>query len=280
MISRRFGKIAAIAVLTSSAVILATLPNATPRAQASDFRDSGEEQLIHIGFQIAPVPLNLEGRDRDLVGLGSFIVNAVADCNGCHTEGGPPNFNYAPGGNPYFNQKTKVDPTVYLSGGMDFGPVGTPTGPAMYPGPDIIARNLTPNKNGVPEGGQTLAKFKQIIRQGTDFDHIHPTCTAAQLAQIEAGTTPFPVCIPTSPGNTADGDLLQVMPWPTFANMTDHQLDAIYEYLSAIPCIDNTGTPPAGAPDELRNDCGDSQASRQSPALSFGLDSGHRAKRR
>jgi hypothetical protein len=47
--------------------------------------------------------------------------------------------------------------------------------------------------------------------------------------------------------------------------MTDHQIEAIYEYLSAIPCIDNTfGTPPAGAPNELRNDCGsDAQASSQ-----------------
>jgi hypothetical protein len=27
------------------------------------------------------------------------------------------------------------------------------------------------------------------------------------------------------------------MPWPTFQNMTDHDLDAIYEYLSAIPCM-------------------------------------------
>jgi hypothetical protein len=279
--SPRFGKIAAIAVLTSSAVVLATMPNTTRRVQANDFRDAGEEQLVHIGFQIAPVPLNLEGKDQDLVGLGSFIVNAVADCNGCHTAGGPPNLNYAAGGNPYFNQKAKVDPTVYLSGGMDFGPVGTPTGPAMYAGPDIIARNLTPDKTGRAEGGNTLEQFKQIMRSGTDFDHIHPTCTAAQLAQIAAGTTPFPVCIPTSPGNTPDGDLLQVMPWPSFASMTDHQLDAIYQYLSAIPCIDNTtSTPPAGAPNELLNDCGDSQASTQNRALSFGLDSGHKATRR
>ena len=34
-------------------------------------------------------------------------------------------------------------------------------------------------------------------------------------------------------------------------------IEAIYEYLSAIPCIDNTwSTPPAGTPNELRNDCG------------------------
>lgn len=283
MISHRFAKVAAITVLTSGALLLVAMPNTTPRVQASDFRDEGEEQLVHIGFQIAPVPLNLEGKDRDLVGLGSFIVNAVADCNGCHTSGGPPNFNYAAGGNPYFNQKTKVDPTVYLSGGMDFGPVGTPTGPAMYAGPDIITRNLTPDKNGRPEGGNSREQFKQILRKGTDFDHIHPTCTSAQLAQIAAGGTP--VCIPTSPGNTPDGDLLQVMPWPVFANMTDHQLDAIYEYLSAIPCLDNTtSNPPAGAPNELRNDCGDPKASRQNLAPSFGpsfgTESFHKARRR
>jgi hypothetical protein len=53
------------------------------------------------------------------------------------------------------------------------------------------------------------------------------------------------------------------MPWPIFHNMTDHQIEAIYQYLSAIPCIDNTfSTPPAGAPDELRNDCGGAQLSR------------------
>ena len=140
--------------------------------------------------------------------------------------------------------------------------MGTPTGPSGYAGPAIIARNLTPDITGRAEGGHTLEQFKQIIRQGTDFDHIHPTCTAAQIAQIEAGVTPPPVCIPTSPGNTVDGNLLQVMPWPTFANMTDRQLDAIYEYLSAIPYIDNASSaPPAGAPDELLNDCGDPSSS-------------------
>jgi len=51
--------------------------------------------------------------------------------------------------------------------------------------------------------------------------------------------------------------LLQVMPWPTFSHMSDRDIDAIYEYLSAIPCIDNTASqPPDGAPNELRNDCG------------------------
>jgi hypothetical protein len=234
-----------------AAILLAGILTNAPRAQA---QDSSEATLIQLGFAISPVPLNLAGRDSNLVGLGSYLVNAVGDCNGCHTSGGPPNFNYAAGGNPYFGQPKKTDPTVYLSGGQNFGPVGTPTGPSGYSGPFMISRNLTPDYTGRPEGGHTLSQFKQIIRTGIDFDHIHPTCTAAQLTAIEGGATP--VCIPTGPGNTVVGGLLQVMPWPTFSNMTDHDLEAIYEFLSAIPCIDNTTSmPPAGAPNELRNQC-------------------------
>jgi len=203
----------------------------TPRVQAFDADD--EESKIQIGYQIAPVVLNLKGKNPRLVGYGSYIVNATADCNGCHTGGGPPNFNYASGGNPYFGQKpVVVDPTVYLSGGDDFGPVGTPTGPSGYAGPDIISRNLTPDKTGRPEGGNTLAQFKQIIRHGTDFDNLHPNCTSVS-------PTPTPAnCIPTGGGNNPVGGILQIMPWPTFSHLTDHDIEAIYEYLSAIPCIE------------------------------------------
>jgi hypothetical protein len=244
------------AVVTFVAIVFAAMSIKTPRAHADD---DDTESRIKTGFEIAPVPLNLAGKDRALVGLGSYLVNATADCNGCHTSGGPPNFNYAPGGNPYFNQPQVVDPTVYLSGGANFGPVGTPTGPAGYAGPNMIVRNLTPDKNGRPEGGHTLSEFKEILRHGTDFDHIHPTCTPEQIAEIEAGGTP--VCIPTSPDNPVDGNLLQIMPWPTFSHMTDRDIEAIYEYLSAIPCIDNTtSTPPDGFPNELRNDCGTARA--------------------
>ena len=251
MTRQSYAKVAG-AVVMFVAIVLAAVSIKTPRAHADD---DDTESRIQIGFEIAPVPLNLAGRDRAKVGLGSYLVNAVGDCNGCHTAGGPPNFNYAQGGNPYFNQPQVTDPTIYLSGGGNFGPVGTPTGPNGYPGPAMITRNLTPDKNGRPEGGHTLSDFKQILRHGTDFDHIHPTCTAAQIAEIDAGGTP--VCIPTSPDNSVDGDLLQVMPWPTFSHMSDRDIEAIYEYLSAIPCIDNTtSTPPDGFPNELRNDCG------------------------
>jgi hypothetical protein len=46
-----------------------------------------EESKIKQGFAIAPVPLNLEGKNRALVGLGSYVANAQAECNGCHTQG-------------------------------------------------------------------------------------------------------------------------------------------------------------------------------------------------
>lgn len=240
-------------VCLTVAILLAGF-DSSPRVQAQNPPDDYEASLIIKGFQIAPVHLNLAGKDRNLVGLGSYLVNAVADCNGCHSPGEP---SYAAGKNPYFGQPAKIDPTVYLAGGGFFGTVGTPTGPNQYTGPFIISRNLTPDKNGRPEGGHTLAEFTEILRQGTDFDHIHPTCTADELVAIQGGGTPN--CIPTDPqNNPVDGNLLQIMPWPTFSHMTGHDIEAIYEYLSAIPCIDNTfSTPPAGAPNELRNDCGE-----------------------
>ena len=209
---------------------------------------------VRRGFEIAPVPLNVEGKDCAKVGSGSFIVNAQGDCNGCHTSGGPPNFNYANGANPYLlgvNAPGKTDPGGYLAGGTDFGPalpasvfVGRfPPGsiPASYPppeygtyvGPDMISRNLTPNKDGVPEGGNTLEQFKAILRTGNDFDHLHPTCTTAVPVPSPTNCLPPPV----------NGDVLQVMPWPVFHNMTDRQIEAIYEYLKTIPCIEGPTLP-------------------------------------
>jgi hypothetical protein len=279
MTTQRIVKLAVGAILTLSVILLAAVSRVSPRVRAQEFRDDDEESLVRRGFDIAPVNLDLNGKNVHLVGLGSYLVNAVGDCNGCHTAGAPPNFNYANGNNPYFGQHTKVDPTTYLAGGTDFGPAlppsaaigGYPPGsnPASYPpapfdpfyvGPDIITRNLTPDKTGRPEGGHTLAEFKEILKTGKDFDHIHPTCTSALPTPTPANCIP-----PPFPGSNI-GEILQIMPWPVFHNLTDHQMDAVYEYLRSIPCIDNNfSTPPAGAPNELRNDCGTPHAANQSP---------------
>ena len=193
------------------------------RADNENDNDNGDESKIKIGFEIAPVKLNLRGRNRALVGLGSYIVNAQGDCNGCHSAG--PETEFLDGGNPYFGQHpTKVNPATYLGGGNDFGPF-----PGPGPFPHIVSRNLTPDKNGKPEGGAEFSEFLTIIRTGKDFDHLHPTCTGAPTGSC----LPFPF----------DGSLLQIMPWPIYANMTDHDIRAIYEYLSAIPCIVTAGHP-------------------------------------
>jgi hypothetical protein len=212
-----------------------------------------EQTLAELGLTIAPVPLTYAAIDKDLVGLGSFLVNAVADCDGCHNSGNLPNLNYAPGFNPYFSQHpAKIDPSGYLAGGEDFGQVAVDAN--FNPiGPHIISRNLTPDKTGRPEGGNTFDQFRQILRHGTDLDHLHPPCSTAPSN---------PNCLFAIPVlNPVDGNLLQVMPWPTFSHMTDHQLLAIYKYLSSIPCIEGPATPADLPPTSqyafkvLHNDC-------------------------
>jgi len=276
MRSGNFAKITAgISVVVVMGVVW--MLSSRSRVHAQDDNNQGNNYQVQQGFAIAKqlgIPLNLAGKDPNLVGLGSYLVNAVGDCNGCHSSGSPTSLFIYPylgnsippappfaGGNPYFNQREKLDLSVYLNGGTNFGTVGTPTGPNGYTGPAIITRNLTPDYTGKAEGGHSLAEFMDIIKNGKDYDHVHPNCTADQITEINNGGTP--ICIPTGViddtgfNNIPDGKLLQIMPWVTFSHMTDNDIQAMYEYLSSIPCIDNTLVPgPAGDPNELRNQCG------------------------
>jgi hypothetical protein len=227
-------------VLTFVAIIAAGLMNSSRMVRAQD-DEVGEEARIHSGLAIAPVPLDLDGKDPDLVGLGSYWVNAVGDCNGCHSAG-PATEYITPTGNPYllsppFAGTQKINPATYLGGGQDFGPFPGPPFPSI---PHLYSRNLTPDHTGLPEGGHTFEQFRDIMRHGTDFDHLHQNCTAGPGNPPNCLVAPF------------NGDLLQVMPWPTFQNMTDHDLRAIYEYLKAVPC--NPGPNIEGAP-YLQNTC-------------------------
>ena len=162
--------------------------------QAQQVLDQETQTKVLKGFQIAPVPLNMVGLDPVLVGLGSYIVNATSPCNDCHSAGPPTQ--WAQGGNPFFGQHATTNPKTYLGGSRDFGAFPDPAGPF----PHIVSRNLTPDKTGLPVGGDSLSQFMQIMRTGTDPDHVHPTCSGK----------PDGTCIP-APFN---GDLLQIMPWP------------------------------------------------------------------
>jgi hypothetical protein len=175
---------------------------------------------------IRPKGLNLEGKNRAFVGLGTYIVNTEG-CNDCHSAGPPTE--YVRGGNPFFGQPKKVNPATYLGGGRDFGELAVPPVGSAH----IISRNLTPTpKTGLPEGDHTFAEFLEIIRHGTDFDNLHPACTGAP----NSGYIPKPF----------DGALLQIMPWPNFKHLTDHDIRAIYAYLKAVPCVQGNHPGPGG----------------------------------
>lgn len=203
------------------------------RADNDNNGSQDEKQMIQIGLSFASsrgIQLNMNGKDRDMVGLGSYLVNVTGDCNGCHTAN--PTTEYTGTGNPYllkppFTGVAKINPATYLGGGQLFATLPT-GGPPPTGSVGIYSRNLTPDITGKPEGGHSLSDFIQIMRTGVDMDQLH-----------ESLSPPF------------NGALLQVMPWPNFQHMTDHQLTAIYTFLSAIPCIN---TVVAGQP-QLQNVC-------------------------
>ena len=72
-------------------IVLTTVLGIKLLANDDDF-----ESRIRQGYSIAPVPLDLQGRNRALIGLGSYLVNGAGGCFGCHTIGG----GFLPGGSP------------------------------------------------------------------------------------------------------------------------------------------------------------------------------------
>jgi hypothetical protein len=142
------------------AAILAALvstPLVTARGNEGDRdeQEHGGDGRVELGLAISPVPMNLEDHDKELVGLGSYLVNAVAGCTDCHTH---PNF--APGGNPFRGQPKKINAAQFLAGGRQFGP--------------FTSRNLTPEAPFGRPAGLTYDMFVQVMRQGKDFDNAHP----------------------------------------------------------------------------------------------------------
>jgi hypothetical protein len=101
----------------------------------------------------------------------------------------------------------------YIDGGNPFMGQPAKVNASAYLGGGVafgpfVSRNLTPEANGLP-AGLTFEQFQEALTKGTDFDKAHPQF----------------------------GPLLQVMPWPSYSNMSQRQIRAIYEYLSAIPPV-------------------------------------------
>jgi hypothetical protein len=125
----------------------------TSAVQAQEF-----SQILR-GYAIAPVHLNLKGKDWALVGLGSYLVNTTG-CNDCHTWP-----NWADGHNPYLpgQQPEQINTTGYMAGGRPFG--ADPINPSIQ----VVSANITPDKNGRP-AGLKLKEFLDVMHTGNDPD--------------------------------------------------------------------------------------------------------------
>ncbi|MBI4818675.1 MAG: cytochrome C [Deltaproteobacteria bacterium] len=99
------------------------------------------------GFDISPVQINTSSiapQDFEKVGRGSYLVNAIGDCNGCH-------------GTPQ-----QAGPPLFLGGG---NPFGLPGGGVVY------ARNLSPDAaTGLK---LTEDEFVTALQTGADFKTGH-----------------------------------------------------------------------------------------------------------
>jgi hypothetical protein len=117
-----------------------------PRGESITLSDRAQ-----IGLRISPVQLvntaTATQEELEAIGLGSYIVNAVAACNDCHAHILPP---------PMAPQ--------FLAGGQSFviplGPTQTAT---------IHPRNLTPDPTtGLPHDIQNVDQFVTTFRTGKD----------------------------------------------------------------------------------------------------------------
>ena len=109
--------------------------------------DEGSQGQIRRGYEINPVTLNLAGKNRALVGLGSYIVN-TSGCNDCHTHP-----SYVPGNDPFLGQPELINAAQFLSGGRKF-----------LPSP-FVSANITPDASGKP-AGLTFDQFRTTLRTG------------------------------------------------------------------------------------------------------------------
>jgi hypothetical protein len=182
-----------IGIVSCGFLLLLTASMAADNRPGIDNAPAEDGSRIQAGFNYAReqhIPLDLRRKNRALVGLGSYLVNAVGGCNDCHTA---PPFTKDPFA--FLGAPKQINNDCYLAGGTPFGP----------PGPGTpVSRDITPWEDDKP-AGLTRDQFIHVMRTGEDPDN--------------------------------PGQVLEVMPWPVYQAMTDRDLRAIYEYLSAIPSI-------------------------------------------
>nr|CAL58680.1 cytochrome P450 dependent monooxygenase [Sorangium cellulosum] len=109
------------------------------------------------GFRVSPVTVSTEGltpAQREQVGYGSYLVNAVADCNSCHVK-------FTPTG--AYDVAYYSSPRYFLGGGL---PLPFPPAEQELYGTVVFATNLTPD----PTNGMdyTEDEFVEAMRTGKE----------------------------------------------------------------------------------------------------------------
>jgi len=139
-----------------------------------------------------------------------------------------------------------------------------PSKPDRPPGQKGQSGNLPRRRTGFgpfPEPNSPLQHFHSQFDAGHQREARRAaipsriSSRSCGTVRISTGRSIRPVPRPPKPPAASPirsmGALLQIMPWPAYQDITDHDLAAIYAYLSAIPCID---TVVEGQP-QLRNTC-------------------------
>ncbi len=195
-----------------------------------------DDDRIAQGFAIEPTGLYLRGKTPQQVlqaAIGAYLMNSAGDCDGCHASkqlgNGGAGGEYISAGNPQLypafigttatggtytgantvtpsNPPATVNTAGFLAGGSNFG--------------GEFARNLTPDySTGQPRPAAIAdeATFFTTLRTGHDSQNANA-----------------PLAAP------ANASTLQTMPWPALSGLTANDLDAIWQYLSSIPCIPGT----------------------------------------
>ncbi len=210
--------------------------------------DEATQQRIAAGYEATPVGVDLTDKDPLQVGIGSYIVNTTGMCNHCHSS----NQFYKAGfplvpkakasdqtGNPYFLAKPKgpytggtrpdggaafeLDQSTFVAGAQNFGTVDSKN---LTPSTNSKPSSFAPFKVNYAAGGMDWITFWATLHNGVDIDKLFNQCPG----------TGAPNGCAKAPVNAGQ---LQVMPWAVVRQMTDSDLNAVWQYLSAIPCNTN-----------------------------------------
>ena len=136
---------AVFGLATAATIAYAATPNSKfPPPAHGDSR-------VQRGLEVAPVHLDMRGKNREMVAIGSYIVNAQGGCNDCHTCP-----SYAEGQDPFEGGSGEINTVNYLAGGAPFGP--------------FVSRNIPPDESGRP-AGLDLDEFIELMHTGHDPDN-------------------------------------------------------------------------------------------------------------